>query len=72
MISKSAGHSLGGALATLAAVDLARARKLPRLAVYTYGAPRTGNHAFARDYEATVPQTWQIINDRQGNRLKSG
>ena len=43
-----AGHSLGGALATLAAYDLkSRFRRLP-VHVYTFGAPRTGNKAFAR------------------------
>lgn len=25
-------------------------------------APRTGNHAFAREYNAAVPDSWQIIN----------
>ena len=60
-----AGHSLGGALATLAAYDIQKAHgPLPGLHVYTYGAPRTGNHAFARDYEACVPHTWHVINDR--------
>lgn len=39
------GHSLGGALATLAA-----ARRLPR-AVYTFGSPRVGNQAFAASLE---------------------
>jgi Lipase (class 3) len=41
------GHSLGGALATLAAHDIATAVKcLPKMAlsVYTFGAPRVGNH----------------------------
>lgn len=37
------GHSLGGALATLAA-----ARRAPNRAVYTFGSPRVGNLAFAR------------------------
>ena len=32
--------------------------------MYTFGAPRTGNHAFARDYEAHCPSTWHVINDR--------
>lgn len=36
------GHSLGGALATLAA------GRRPPLAVYTFGAPRIGDEAFAR------------------------
>jgi triacylglycerol lipase len=45
-----AGHSLGGALATLAAYDMQTAFDFKQLQVYTYGAPRTGNHAFARLY----------------------
>ena len=43
-----AGHSLGGALATLAAYDIQTAFDFKNLQVYTYGAPRTGNYAFAR------------------------
>jgi len=31
---------------------------------YTFAAPRTGNHAFAREYNAMVPDTWSIINDQ--------
>lgn len=68
----AAGHSLGGALATLAAIDLQRVSSFPRLQVYTYGAPRTGNHAFAREYEALVPHTWHLINDRSGFSAASG
>ncbi len=63
-----AGHSLGGALAQLAAYDLAAAVHASgldvRLACYTCGAPRLGNTAFARAYEAAVPDTWNIINDQ--------
>ncbi|KAK9813862.1 hypothetical protein WJX73_002319 [Symbiochloris irregularis] len=69
------GHSLGGALATLAAFsfatgaeeagykDSATGGPLP-IACYTFGAPRTGNHTFAREYEGLVPDTWHIINDQ--------
>ena len=32
--------------------------------VYTFGTPYVGDHEFARDYEACVPDTWHIINDR--------
>ncbi|BDD60403.1 hypothetical protein MPDQ_000811 [Monascus purpureus] len=39
------GHSLGGALATLAAVDLRNAGN--EIDLYTYGSPRVGNKAFA-------------------------
>ena len=53
-------HSLGGAMATLCAFSLARL--LPpdsiQQAVYTFGAPRTGNHAFAGLYNELVPDTW--------------
>ncbi|KAK9809004.1 hypothetical protein WJX72_007782 [[Myrmecia] bisecta] len=56
------GHSLGGALATIGALDIAQAYPAAALQVYTYGAPRTGNHAFARAYEAAVPDTWSVIN----------
>ncbi|KAK9823875.1 hypothetical protein WJX72_006114 [[Myrmecia] bisecta] len=34
------------------------------LHVTTFGAPRTGNHAFAREYILAIPDTWHIINDR--------
>ena len=44
----SAGHSLGGALAVLAAWDLAPLFPGASLKVYTVGAPRPGNHAFAK------------------------
>jgi hypothetical protein len=34
------------------------------ISCYTFGAPRTGNHAFAREYNEAVPDTWGIINDQ--------
>lgn len=43
-----AGHSLGGALATLAAALLMKESGLPRpAAVYTFGSPRVGDREFA-------------------------
>ena len=61
-----AGHSLGGALATLAAYDIAHLLledgNRPIQQVYTFGAPRTGNHAFAEDFQASVPDCWHVIN----------
>ncbi len=48
------GHSLGGALATLAAYDIAVAVRNSNLdahlCVYTFGQPRVGNHTFANEY----------------------
>ena len=63
------GHSLGGALAQLAALDIATAAtagELPLrregIACYTYGCPRPGNHAFAREYGHKVPDSWDIMH----------
>lgn len=44
------GHSLGAALATLTALDLARLYH-PQIYLYTYGSPRVGNPAFAQYFE---------------------
>ncbi|KEG08384.1 putative lipase [Trypanosoma grayi] len=45
------GHSLGGAMALLAAADLASQSSsvgaVPRIQLYTFGAPRVGNEEFA-------------------------
>ena len=65
------GHSLGGALATLAAFDIREQlvhckQRDTEVICYTFAAPRTGNHAFAREYNALVPDTWSIINDQVG------
>ncbi len=47
-----AGHSLGGALAILAAQNVSRQYGLLPC-VYTYGAPRVGNHTFRQYYKPT-------------------
>ena len=60
------GHSLGGAMANLAAVDMAQMMQWASIQVYTVGAPRTGNHAYAKLYNKLVPDTWGIINYRVG------
>lgn len=57
------GHSKGGALATLAAMKLAGAgvRALKPAGIHTFGAPQTGNRAFATAYEQTFPgQSWRF------------
>jgi len=65
-----AGHSLGGALATLAAASLARSGWWVE-ATITIGAPRVGRPAFAAAYAAqtTGPDaeslgaiTWRVVN----------
>ena len=64
MMMMAAGHSLGGALATLAAIDIRRHLQLTNIHVVTFGAPRTGNRAFALEYQRLVPDTWHVINAR--------
>ncbi|CAK0786084.1 hypothetical protein CVIRNUC_009297 [Coccomyxa viridis] len=63
------GHSLGGALAQLAAHDIATAAREQmtlriKVICYTYGSPRVGNHSFAREYDKLVPHTWHLVNDQ--------
>jgi hypothetical protein len=61
-----AGHSLGGALATLFAFRVAAEDGLPVQGVYTFGAPRVGNVPFAVRYERLVgarTHRWQNRSD---------
>lgn len=54
------GHSLGGALATLLALDVAANTPFKTPAVYTYASPRTGGPQFAATYNQVVPNTNRI------------
>jgi hypothetical protein len=59
------GHSLGGSLATLQALDAAANSanaKCKNPAVYTYASPRTGDAQFASTYNRMVPNTFRIVN----------
>jgi len=56
------GHSLGGALATLQALDVAANSKFNNPTVYTYASPRTGDAQFASAYDSKVPNTFRIVN----------
>ncbi len=55
------GHSLGGALATLLALDVAVNTKFTPT-VYTYASPRTGDPQFVSVYNHAVPNTIRIAN----------
>ena len=59
------GHSLGGALATLAALDIAANAPAPfkNPTVYTYASPRAGDEQFATTYNRLVPNTFRIANE---------
>jgi hypothetical protein len=54
------GHSLGGALATLLALDVAANTPFKNPAAYTYASPRTGGPQFAATYNQVVPNTIRI------------
>lgn len=58
------GHSLGAAIATLAAIDIAA--HIPelkkQLQLYTYASPRVGDPAFAREHNRLVPNSYRVVN----------
>jgi len=57
------GHSLGGALATIAAADLAvRKIGVDKLSLYTYGSPRVGNDAFATWFNTQVKDSFRVTH----------
>lgn len=59
------GHSLGGALSTLFALDAATAfgeTGEARIVVYNYGSPRVGDAEFVRAYSDRVADSWRIYN----------
>lgn len=57
------GHSLGGALATLAALDVARNTVFSSPVVYTFAAPRVGDPSFVQTYNYTVHTHWRFQNE---------
>jgi predicted lipase len=56
------GHSLGGALATLQALDAAANSNFKNPTVYTYASPRTGDGQFVSTYDGMIPNTFRIAN----------
>jgi hypothetical protein len=56
------GHSLGGALATLLALDVAANTDFTGPGVYSYGSPRTGDSLFASTFDQVVSDSYRIAN----------
>jgi len=56
------GHSLGGALATMLALDVAANTNFKNPIVYTYASPRAGDPAFVSTYNQVVTNTSRIAN----------
>ncbi|KAF0892976.1 hypothetical protein E2562_021278 [Oryza meyeriana var. granulata] len=62
------GHSLGGALATLLALELSSSQMTKSgvifVTMYNFGSPRVGNRRFAEVYNAKVKNSWRVVNHR--------
>lgn len=62
------GHSLGGALATLLALELSSSQLAKhgaiRVTMYNFGSPRVGNKRFAEVYNEKVKDSWRVVNHR--------
>ncbi|XP_042050645.1 uncharacterized protein LOC121796024 isoform X1 [Salvia splendens] len=62
------GHSLGGALATLLALELASSQLAQcgaiAVTMYNFGSPRVGNRRFAEIYNQKVKDSWRVVNHR--------
>jgi predicted lipase len=56
------GHSLGGALVTLLAMDVVTHTEFTDPMVYSFASPRTGDGTFAATYNHIVPRTCRIAN----------
>ena len=60
------GHSLGGALASLASTLIMYEGKTSRdnLMLYTFGQPRVGNYDYARAHDGLVPLSFRVTHYR--------
>lgn len=56
------GHSLGAALATLAAAFMAK-EDIPVWGLYTFGSPRVGDEEFSRRFNEKLKRVWRIVNN---------
>lgn len=55
------GHSLGGALSTLCAVDIQYNFPDIKIDTYTFGSPRVGNQGFADSFNRRVPNSYRFV-----------
>jgi hypothetical protein len=67
------GHSLGAAMATIAALEAVRTNAIKKTAtspvLITYGQPRTGNDVFANEVMKNIPQVYRVV--RNGDIIAS-
>lgn len=58
------GHSMGGALAHLCALDMKYMYNITDVYVYTFGSPRLGNIEFADLFQSSVKEAWRVTHSR--------
>ena len=57
-----AGHSLGGAIASLSALEMALHYQSKSIGLVTFGEPRVGNLFFARFLDEWVPRAIRLVH----------
>jgi len=55
------GHSLGGAMASLAASYLLYNNITDKVSLYTFGEPRVGDYMFSRIFDSQIPDSWRVV-----------
>ena len=65
------GHSLGGAIAVLAAIDLALnfSNLKKQIQMYNYAPPRVGDPTFVKFYSELVPNSYCVVNQADSTWL---
>lgn len=58
------GHSLGGALAMIAALELKRLYNPSSVEVHSFGAPRIGNANLARHINNKIPNIYRLVHNK--------
>jgi triacylglycerol lipase len=58
------GHSLGGAMATLGAVDVKRNLNRPNVDLCTFGSPRVGQLRFRSNFNGLIERAFRIAEGR--------
>ncbi|VDL85693.1 unnamed protein product, partial [Nippostrongylus brasiliensis] len=60
------GHSLGGALAALAAARIAKQgfRSGDQITMYTFGEPRVGDLTFATNFDSMIKNSYRVVFGR--------
>lgn len=58
------GHSLGAAIATISALDIAlkNSQLSKQIQLYTYAGPRVGDSTFAKKYSQLLPNSYRVVN----------